>query len=406
MNYSRLRKENILTFLNILPFLWLFSGLILIPNGQTFLPYFLVIATIANISIKSQKPRSIDNIPLIYPILIYISSITISYLFNGELWPTLRSSLYVFFFLMTTRFRYNDINATLKYLVPVASLSIAFMFFWEHLSSDSRFVKFAGLNPIPLATIIVLYISYNLSMIVNQRDIVKNSIALVANCYSIIMTETRTAYICVAALLLISLLLFAFSSKLPRKKLVLLISALTLTSLAFSWFDLMPNNITKRYNAVKYEISEIRKGNFLTSIGQRIQFLNVSYQVISDNHFVLPYSKQQFSEEIEKNKFASAFAERNDNGQFHISIHNQFLHSWMVSGITGLVAVVILLVLPAHYSIRRWGIKRSALVVFAAFTMFLSCLTDNMLSHIAVLQCYLLMTALGLLFGEVKNNES
>lgn len=391
-------KEKVLIIINQLPFYWLFSGFLLINNGQTFLAYFLIAATLANLIIKVEKPKTISKKAIILPISIYSISILIGYLFNGEMWPTLRSTLYVIPFLLTTTIRYQDISKSLNSIVPIFSIAIAIMFFWEHLSNDSRNVEFAGLNPIPLSTILAIYTCFSFSNLVNKKHLVQSTVALGANCYSILMTETRTAYI---ALLAIIMAFFILKILINRAKLKI-ISSVTIGFIfvVFSSFqlNLLPDNVYKRISDTKNEITTINDNKMNTSIGIRFQIWTMSLDIISSNYYILPYKEKQVDKYIESNKhkLTSSFY------TYYISTHNQFLHSWMKSGLLGLISVIILLGYPSIYCYKRYGLKNSSLLILVSLSVSLFCLTENPLAQIATLQCYLMILGLGYLYATRK----
>ncbi|MGR5349254.1 O-antigen ligase family protein [Vibrio mediterranei] len=392
-----LSKEKALTIINQLPFYWLFSGFLLISNGQTFLAYFLILATLANLTIKVGKPKTISKKAIILPITIYSISVLVGYLYNGEMWPTIRSTLYVLPFLFTTRIRYQDISKVLNFIVPISSIAIAIMFFGEHLSDNKRFVDFAGLNPIPLSTILVFYTCFSVSNLANSKHLIQSVIALCANCYSILMTETRTAYIVLLVIIVLFILQVLTRKKDLKKIAYVTIGFLLIGFLSFK-FNLLPDSVDKRISDTKNEIALIKKKQLNTSIGVRLQIWSMSLDVIKSNYYIFPYKENQVNNYIESNnkKLTSAFY------TYYISTHNQFLHSWMKSGLLGLISVIILVSYPSIYCVKRYGLKRSSLLILVSLSVSLFCLTENPLTQIATLQCYLMMLGLGYLYATKK----
>lgn len=384
--HQNLSKYDLGKVLNSLPLIWFFSGFLLIRNGQTYLAYFLVIATIYNIFTGSTNRTPIEKKYLITPVLIYLTSLFLTYLYTKEMWVVIRSTLYFLPFALTTSLNKNDVKKIIK-IIPASAAIIGMSYLYiNHYQGVERELSFSGLNPIPLATTLVMYLCVlSLSLLMfdyNKKESLIIIVGVFFLVFSIIMTETRSAWLCTIAITPITI--YAYRKHISNGKRIILLSLISIVSLYLSF----SNEINTRVQKTISEVHYIADGNFETSIGVRLQLWKTSLEIIGNSHYIFP-TKEEDIKKYFKVKLAKGDITRYTF--YHIgNSHNQYLNSWMRSGLLGLISTVVLIIAPPIGIYLSYGFNRSLLIITVCTSVLLSSMTEVPLTQISSYQAYLM----------------
>lgn len=393
-----LNKKTITEIINILPIAWLFSGFLLFPNGQTYLGYFLCSAAVFNFFTKQNPPLQKQNKYVIYPVIVYLVSLIISYIYNQELFPVIRTLLYFLVFAISTPLKPELIKRMYCFLLPLTSITISLLFLSEqHSTHFSRSLSVSGLNPIPFATTIAIYLAFHLSALedksLHASIRVLAAVACIASIYSLILAETRSALLCALIIFVLyfsKILIIHFK----RNKIVFLLIILSLSAtvspVLFFPESFALEKLPHRIQKTKQEAKRISNNDLNTSIGVRFQLWSASLTLIKNNHYLFPIRKNEFTDYVTKKINNGEMTKKVAINTGHV--HNQFLNAWLKSGILGLISIFALIITPVWGAIKNSNFKSIALASNLALIIFISSLTDVPLTQISTLQCFLLCT--------------
>lgn len=380
-----MKKYHLIQIINALPFFWLFSGYLLVKNGQTYMAYLLILATIFNLALSKERLKIRNQKYLLVSVVIYCIVLIINYLYTSEFWPVIRSSLYFIPFAATTPINKKTIERTLL-ILPITSIALSYQYF---NNGDSRYLDSSGLNPIPLATVIALYLSFAISKLIEVSDEKWTKLyfltAIPLLTYAILKTETRGVWLVVicyiSLLLLYSIRKIANKSSLKRFIIIILIPVIYIS---YAYYEVASDRIVN----TQQEIAQISSGDYNTSIGVRLELWITSIQLLRENHFIFPFNETEIS---------SYFHEKFESGEiteitlkYSSNAHNQYLNSWLRSGIAGFIATLLLIFYPTKKAIAQYGCKASMLPIMITSVIFICGLTELPLTQISAYQAFLM----------------
>lgn len=391
-----MNKFQLTQLVNALPFIWLFSGYLIISNGQTYLAYFLIAATVFNLIVNNNnKNRIRDRKLFILPVAIYCATLITNYLYTSDFWAVIRSSLYFIPFAITTPVNKKTIGKTLL-ILPISAIILSYQY-WTN--GDSRYLDSTGLNPIPLATVMALYLSFAIKEIITESN--KNwtkiffTVAIALLTYTILKTETRGVWLIVFCYL--ALLSIYFIHKLARRfsfKKTIILLLLPTIYISSIYYEV----VSERIGNTQQEIEKISDGDYSTSIGVRLELWVTSIQLLKEKYFIFPAKESEIS---------SYFHDKHINGEItgitlslSSNAHNQFLNSWVRSGLIGLAATLLLLFYPPWKAVKQHGLKASTLPVMITGVVFICGLTELPLTQIAAYQAFLMSMLASLIMLE------
>lgn len=391
-----LKSHQVHQLINALPIIWFFSGFLLVSNGQTYMAYFLLFASIYNVLSKKTSLPLERKKYLLYPLLIYILALTISYLYTRDFWPVIRTSLYFIPYLLTTSLTINTIkNTTLT--LPFTAIFIISSYFY--LGSE-RYLDYTGLNPIPLGTTLAFHFCIlSLASTIFKYNRYQNififlgALALIG---SIIKTETRGAWLCLILILpIITTKLIQEKRTSIRKKSILWAVPILITCISILY-----HTMSVRIESTINEFRSISNGHYSTSIGARLELWKTSFEVISNNYYLFPALEEEihnyFKNKYEENEIVRATYVLSGNA------HNQYVNSWLRTGMIGLLSIIILTFYPLWGIIKNYGISNSALISTQTITLLVSGLTELPLTQISAYQAFLMSLLVSYMILEKK----
>lgn len=390
-----MKEKNTIQLINALPFAWLFSGYLLVSNGQTYMAYFLIFATIVNIITSKANPKNKDKSHIIIAVIVYSIALTANYIYTSDFWPVIRSSLYFIPFAITTPISRKTIEKTLL-ILPITAIALSYQY-WNN--GDSRYLDSTGLNPIPLATVMALYLSFSIMKLIkpNKEKWVKLCFFITTPLltYTILKTETRGVWLIVVCyLLLLSIYFLKILSRRVSFKIIILLLLFPSIYISHAYYEV----VSERISNTQQEIKKISSGDYGTSIGVRLELWITSMQILREKCFILP------SNEVEINSY---FQKKYEDGQItgitlnHSSnAHNQYLNSWLRGGLLGLVATLLLIFYPTWKAVEKYGYKQCILPIMITGVVFVCGLTELPLTQISAYQAFLMSMLASLIMLE------
>ncbi|WP_295900275.1 O-antigen ligase family protein [uncultured Vibrio sp.] len=358
-------------------------------NGQTYLAYFLVTASIYNIATKQGFRCSFRNKYLVFPLLAYAIVLALNYLYTKEFWVVIRSTLYFIPFALTTPIHRGSVKK-LALSLPLFSITIAFLYMYTSYSLGSeRGLESSGLNPIPLATVMLFQLSIMISSLIYFKYSKSSKLFIIVGMiflfFSIIQTETRSAWLCLLVISITFSLVYIYKPNInySTKRIFC-----TLLMFILIFFLFTSDSFTNRVNKTKQEIELITSGNYKTSIGIRFELWEHSLGIIKENWYIFPAQEHEI-ETYFKNKVKEGKA--NKGTLKHIgNSHNQYINAWLRSGLLGLVATLGIIIIPVYEVTKKYGYKNGILTISIGSVVFVSGLTEVPLIQIAAYQAFLM----------------
>ncbi|MGD8117139.1 O-antigen ligase family protein [Vibrio sp. TRT 29B02] len=395
---KKININQIAQIVNTLPFLWLLSGYLLISNGQTYLAYFLVFATVFNLVSKQRnKSLKLARKSVIGSVALYAFVLLINYLYTEQFWPVIRSTLYFVPFALTTPLKAKSLQRVLL-ILPITSGALCCLYF---MNGDSRFLDSSGLNPIPLGTVMALYLSLTIYAIFEFRKEKLFTIYMTSGLFLIVFpilkNETRGVWLATLSLLVI--VGYPFIKSTIRKYSLVIKLILAFISLAIS-FSFFYNITSERIEKTKNEIASIESGDYSSSIGVRLELWKTSFQLLEKKHFIFPAKEEEifsyFEEQYKEQKITKTTYFYSSNS------HNQYINSWLRSGILGLISTLFLLFFPLWVQVKQYGFDDSKLIIMLSCVISICGLTELPLTQIAAYQAFLMSMLASVILVEQK----
>ncbi|WP_392340485.1 O-antigen ligase family protein [Moritella marina] len=381
--------DKLFKILILLPFMWSFTGLLLLRNGDKLMVVAIVvsiIATLLNYGIDSIKQNIHDK--GLWLVLTVTGYAVFSYYYHGASSREMRTLLGTTLLLLT--FPRELINARiLKWLTVLGSIVLFLSTYYFSVVLHLPRANWP-INAIPHgtmgATITVLSLVFLINA-KNYRDRIILAFALLMSVSGLVMNPTRGIWL--ALIIAVMIILF---SKLKIKQInwkYVLISMVILSLATYA----AKAKFEQRIKYTQAEITKIQSGNLNTSIGIRLQLWMAASKISTtnpilgngDNHQLL---LEQLAEQDVVTKIVTRFSH----------YHNQYLDQMVKRGIIGVILLFAVLIYPLLSTSK--GINRQ--IAIAVVTVYaVAGLTDVPLNHGAPLFMYLL-----LMFTLKKNNEA
>ncbi|CAH6784638.1 O-antigen ligase [Vibrio chagasii] len=383
-------RNNILQLLMLSPYLFAFSGMLIIPSGDKKMAIFLVIGALASLAYSKVNKLEIKEqlfLPYLYILILAALYTIFSYYTHGASSREMRILIASSIFLAVCPIM--DINKKLLiYLLLMGSLTLFFNSFNYHfLMGYHRFTGY--INPIPYATICALIASTAYSIILSNSNVKEKLVCvftLLIVSYPLITSESRGVWLALALSLLI---ISAIHIKDTKKEAVrLTIRILILFSIvSFGSLVLLKGSIIETVKKTKFEISQIESGEFNNSIGLRLQMWLVAPKLVKDNLFFGNGDSHQLKVKQLYSRGEAPYSLYNFNPTHY---HNQFLDKLVKSGIIGFIILSLVMIYPI--SISNHLSKREKMIVWGVFTViFVASMSDVPLNHPQPLIVYLLI---------------
>lgn len=241
-----------------------------------------------------------------------------------------------------------------------------------------------SINPIPYTTFSACVAALSLYLSFFQHHWLKKTIYIIASSlaiFSIFISETRGSLLSfIVALGFIAVVILI---KKPKFIITLFIPALLISSLgAYFSFD----KLDIRFNQTVKEYNSIMNGDLNTSIGYRLQMWQAGYE-LAKSPTLLGLGDKHIA--IKENLYHEGVISQGSIRWTHY--HNQFINSFVKTGIIGFIFIIILLVTPIIYWVRhRYNDDTALLGVVISVVYTISSLTDVPLSQSITLGFYIM----------------
>ncbi|PKH05366.1 O-antigen ligase [Moritella sp. Urea-trap-13] len=380
--------DKLLKILILMPFIWTFTGLLLLRNGDKLMIVAImisIIATLLSYGFDSIKKNIHDK--GLWIVLVVTGYTAFSYYYHGASSREIRALVGVLLLLLT--FPRELINThVLKWLLFFGSI---FLFLSSYyFSVYLHLIRGAWpINAIPHGTMGATIAILALVCLLNERES-RNKIilacALLISISGLVMNPTRGIWLAllIAAFVILSPKIKMFSWK---------YSLIFIAIFAFALYVEKPRIEQHVMTVTQSEIKDIKVGNFNNSIGVRLQL----WMAAAKNTAVNPIlgSGDGHQKLLEK---LSLEGDVISVVTMFSHYHNQFLDRLVKGGIVGLMLLLTIFIYP-FYSTSAGIYRQIAIAVVTVYAV--AGLTDVPLNHGAPLFMYLL-----LMFTLKNHNEA
>ncbi|PTO86857.1 O-antigen ligase [Vibrio splendidus] len=381
--------KNILKTLILAPYLFAFSGMLIIPNGDKKMAIFLVVGSLASLCFAKINKISLKE-RLLNPYLIIIILATFysifSYYTHGASSREMRALIATAIFLAVFPFKKISSNLLIAILLLGSLILFINSFYYHHLLGQGRLSGY--INPIPYATICALIGSVAYSLMLSSSSVKEKwicSLPLLIIIYPLIISESRGVWIALIISIIVVSFTYVKSKGITLNKMIILLTSFSIISIG-SLF-LFKDNIEFTIKKTQQEINQMESGVFDNSIGLRFKMWLIAPKLIEKNMLLGSGDSHQL--EIKKlyDKGEVSYSLYNFNPTHY---HNQFLDKLIKSGIIGLVILISLMAYPIKISNKLS--ERGKTIIFGVTSLiFIASLSDVPLNHPQPLILYFLL---------------
>lgn len=376
-------KQWTLTFLILLPYFFVVSGLAFIKDGDKKMVILAIISILVSLFIYKLEPikHNIKNklLWVVFALALYTG--IMHHLQGGS--PGLIRA-YVCIAILMLCFPTQLISQRLLIILSILGSMALFINSAYHAFYLGQTRWFGTLNPIPYATMaasLALLSLYHLLEVSSRRVKFIGSIALILSGACVVLSLTRGIWLA----LLISLLTMIFINALRKKVLVkyLVVSAVVF----FGFIVTFQSSIEPRLKQTEYEISQINAGNMNTSIGLRLQMWQASLYIWKENPYLGVGSGHTSKlEQLYKSGTIEKGLIKFNNQHYH----NQVIDYAVKLGVIGVLFLILLYLVPI-YSAIKYHSPYLSFIVGLVVLYFVSGLTDVPLNHAETTLMYLML---------------
>lgn len=379
---SSMNKSSIYNTLILLPFYWLFSGMLVMSGGDKPMVAMVIISIITTICCYgfSSIKLNIKQDKLLWVIVAMTAFAIFSYYYHGYSSRELRALLCAALFLSFLPRQLFSLK-NLSVMMAIGSLCSLFMAFYygQYLSLDRGLWP---INAIPQATISASIGLIALSLSITHDKYRTISIFTFVVCtIAILLSQTRGLWLGYFAITGV-IFIFRFKDLFVNKKLTLIAVAI----IVLCGFTLKPV-IESRVNTTLSEVHKIANGNLNTSFGYRLQMWKLTPQLI-EGHLIMGQGSNHhkiFNSLYKQGEVSNGLKKLNP-----AHYHNQYIDKLVKGGVIALFLLITLLVTPLVSISKKPQITRyvlSSLVLLYA----IAGLTDVPFNHAQTLLLYLLL---------------
>ncbi|WP_240798080.1 O-antigen ligase family protein [Vibrio tasmaniensis] len=398
MSSSFLKAESISRALLLIPYLWLAIGIIWMSQGNKPLVALVLIAAIAQLSVKgfSQVKENLKTNIWLWGVWLALMFTIVSYITYGASSQELRGLLLALVLLVVLPKSHIVNIRWAQYLLFSAALACWALSCWYSIIEPTPRGHWP-VNPIPLAIhqglVSVLSIGALLTTFKGKRSGLLAASAIISG-LSVLLTQSRggiLALVCCYLLVAVSVLV----QKKGSFK-VIVISCLVLLGSGL----LTKDALIKRYQETEAEFYQMNHGNRDTSIGLRLQMYQGGLEFFA-SHPILGHGE-----------FTREYAEENLTGYTPIGyhyisqghLHNNYIDKLARSGIIGLSIFLFLIFYPVYLGLKKYP---SLFWLFSLPSIYyaLASLTDSPFRNGDTLVVYMIITGTLIHYAKIKYKE-
>ncbi|MGF1789123.1 O-antigen ligase family protein [Photobacterium profundum] len=379
-----MNKENVFKFLMLLPYIWLFTGLLVLRNSDKTMIVMMIIAIAATLFHRGLVPikENLKNDKTLWVLLVITGYAIFSYFYHGVSSREIRALIGASLFLICFPRELLTQKVLLGLTLLGSSLCLAYACYYNLYLNIGR--SRWPINAIPFATMCAVFGMLAITQLSRTSSLsikLQVSLALILSLSAIILTETRGIWLGFIVTAAIILLLKAKNNGISWKYATIGLAAFI--SIGF----IVKPQIEQRIEQTQTEISTITSGNLNTSIGLRFQMWKLAPDMLRDN-YILGLG----------NKHALRFSELYKQGIISKALfsfqpahyHNQYLDKLIKTGIIGLFLLLALLALPLAQS-KKLVTERKYQLIGISSLFAIAALTDVPFNHGQTLFTYLLL---------------
>lgn len=368
-----MNKSSIYNTLILLPIYWLFSGMLVMRSGDKPMVAMVVISLITTLCCYgfSTAKINIKQDKFLWVILAMTAYAVFSYQYHGYSSRGLRALLCASLFL-TFLPRQLLSQGLLSKLLVVGSICSLFipLYYGQYLEVARGSWP---INAIPQATLSAAIGLAALASAIEakalERYLLLMAFALCA--IAVIISESRGLWLGYMVVCSIVVIIKYRHCLLNRKNIILSLGLTLISSVALAPV------VESRIDKTRYEVQQIERGNFGTSIGMRLEMWMMAPQLVTDNLLVgLGSDHQQKFAELIKSKKVSMALKRDKPAHYH----NQYIDQLVKNGVIGLALLLLLLIAPFSSTAKTKPLARyiagSIVLLYA-----IAALTDVPFNH-------------------------
>lgn len=390
-------------FIN-LPFVWLASGLILIPGGDNYMAAFCFLSSIFIIVFLKGKNILLSFVNNHFLLIVALSLIyaIFSYEYHGFSSRELKALFFSFFYLLVYPKERID-QEFIKGVLILGSISIVGFSFYQY--AILGYSRIGGrLNPNVIACYISIFFIFTFlaGIFSKERSSKFFFLGLAALAFiSVVFTGSRGAVGSVM-MVAVALLLTMLKSIFREKKVYFFFGFFAVVILlSSSVMFLKP-----RIDSTLSEINHIGSGNLDTSIGMRLQLWNASKSSIFKKPiFGLGDDYEKEFAIYHRNGLISDYLSGAVDVQSHY--HNQFIDKLVKGGFVGLLLLLLFVFYPFWKAMFNSAdeFNRYCLMGLTLLFVFLS-ITEVPLNHSYILYTYIFFVVMFLSIEDSKRQKN
>ena len=371
------------------PYIFAFSGMLIIPNGDKKMAAFLIIGALASLLYAKLNDINIKE-HLREPYFIIILSATLysifSYYYHGSSSREIRALLAILIFF--TFFPLKKIPDKLLIFVLLLGSMVTFSYslYYNVFLSEGRWV--GHINPIPYSTICALIGIVSYSILLSTSQVIKKSISflsLVLSIYPLIISQSRGVWLAFIFGFVIVTLTHLKSNRSNNKGIIIFLTISLLLSISGGYF--IKSTITDRVNQTLFELKVVESGNLNTSMGLRLQMWSVAPKVMKEKPFFGNGDQHQIIIENLHKRGMVSDSLYNFNPTHY---HNQFLDKLVKNGIVGFVIFILIIIYPL--TIIKNHSECNKLIIWGGLSVYIfASITDVPFNHPQTLIIFLLI---------------
>lgn len=377
-------EEKVTNFIILLPFVWVFTGLLAYDHGKTeFISFLLLSILTVLITFKYKKLNFQLNNNFLGKILILVS---VCYGLLGFVTDIRFSFVKIclllgFFFLVIPKKNVHFFQKKIPIFIFIGSIfSLLFVLYNVYYLQNGR----GNWNPnsITYSTVIASFFISSLYFFLKSHDI-KNKILMILSLFitipGLMLGGSRGVWLA----LLSSIILFLIINRNTILKYKLIyISFFIVIGLICSQFT---TQINQRIDASRGEINLIENGNTNTSFGYRLEMWKAGFYILPQAPFF-----GVGNEHIEYKQKLADEGLINSNVVPFYHYHNQYIDLLVKNGVVGFTLIMILFFYPAYmYLLRKNKNYELPFLIFVIYAI--SALTETPLNRPITLIFYFVL---------------
>ncbi|MGF1886499.1 O-antigen ligase family protein [Photobacterium profundum] len=379
-----MNKENVFKLLILLPYIWLFTGLLVLRNSDKTMIVMMIIAIAATLFHRGLVPikENLKNDKTLWVLLVITGYAIFSYFYHGISSREVRALIGASLFLICFPRELLTQKVLLGLTLLGSSLCLAYACYYNLYLNIGR--SRWPINAIPFATMCAIFGVLAITQLSRTSSLsvrLQATLTLILCLTAIIFTETRGIWLGFTIAAAIILLLKVKNNGINWKY-----AAIGITAFLSIGFMTKPQ-IEQRIVQTQTEIKSITSGNLNTSIGLRFQMWKLAPDMLRDNYILGLGNnhKLQFTE-LYKENFITKELYRFKPAHYH----NQYLDKLIKNGIIGFFLLLALLALPIAQS-KTLVTERKYQLIGISSLFAIAALTDVPFNHGQTLLMYLLL---------------